>query len=100
MNAGQREDNAFEESRITLYFRPVDIEYDKTECRGEVIFHSTREFVMHSPIKLEADSVLAFRMLVPLNVSGNPICETKGTGRVIGERLLPDNTRGYVIRIE
>lgn len=83
-----------------MYFRPAEIEYDKAECRGEIVFHSTREFVMCSPITLEIDSVLSFRMLVPLHVPGNPVCETQGTGRVLGERTLPDGTRAYVVRIE
>lgn len=100
MSAGQQKANANEGDRITLYFRPADIDYEKTECRAEVVFHTTREFVIHSPIKLEIDALLSFRMLVPLKVSGSLVCETKGYGRVIGERVLLDGTCAYIVRIE
>lgn len=100
MNAGQRRADEHNGGRITLYFRLADVECGKAECCGEVVYHSTREFMMHSPISLDLDTLLSFRMFVPLRVPGNPVCETKGTGRVIGERPLPDGTRAYIVRIE
>jgi hypothetical protein len=100
MDAGQQKAHAHDGSGITLYFRPAQIEYDQAECRCEIVFYSAREFIMHSPAALDFDTMFSFRMLVPLLVAGNPVCETKGTGRVIGERHLPDGTRGYIIRIE
>jgi hypothetical protein len=88
------------EIRIPLFFKAADAGCDSIEYAGETVTISDHTFVMRSPIPLKLGSVLALRMRVPVDISGSPFRETRGTGRVMCECALKDGTIAYQVAID
>jgi hypothetical protein len=91
---------AAQEIRIRLFFRQTDSGRDAQEYQGETVSISDQTFVMRSPIPLQSDSVLGLRMRVPVEISGSPFQEMRGTGRVLCECRLKDGTTAYRVLID
>lgn len=87
-----------QEIRIDLLFQPA--EAGGKEYAGETVSISERAFVMRSPVPLKLESLLTLRMRVPVEISGSPFGEMRGSGRVISECRLRDGTIGYQVVLD
>jgi hypothetical protein len=84
-------------ARIPIRFRSIEVDRDD-EYSTETVSIAKMWFLMKSPHPLEARSMVALRVQIPIGGLASPSCELRVNGCVLSEHHLRDGS--YKVTIE
>ena len=85
--------------RIPLHFSYLDVCGQAVENAAETVSIGTNGFLMKSSKRLKLGALLALRFRLPVEISGNAVCDLRSSGRVVSEHRLEDGTVGYKVEL-